>query len=334
MGLPVTLPQDRGYFFHCQNAARVPRQPLEPLFRAATVANPHFRFNDVDVVISRNSLVDLLDFCGGRTQQAFQLKLSMVRNSLLVEGRARRACFFTSGDLSGYGRNFERVFTRHPPEMRDCTEHFRVLLYRLGHLRCAVSGRVDARYEGEDDATTCAHPGDSSQSREPEIICRPRPASKRTRVVGIVSNGNSDMAPQSTAATVKVIRGKMSPTIFMPQLWFGRTPWLIHGRHTDGTFVQVSVSNVAHLFPKWERQRQDVLRKLVSLLDRLKDIVGQFGGRPCFATCAPGLSTQRSLNVYASTDESEPLPDDLIAHCWSDGEDAERRGRRWAQRTS
>ena len=44
-----------------------PLVPFEPLFRATPSMNPEFHFDDVDVVVNRNSLRKLLDFCVGRS---------------------------------------------------------------------------------------------------------------------------------------------------------------------------------------------------------------------------------------------------------------------------
>lgn len=59
--LPLrTSHHSRGQTFRDANVARSPRWPFEPMFRAAEVMRPDFKFDDVDVVINRNSLSILL----------------------------------------------------------------------------------------------------------------------------------------------------------------------------------------------------------------------------------------------------------------------------------
>ncbi len=51
--------------------------------------------------------------------------------------------------MSGWGRNFERTFTKFPPGSGESTGHHRVLRYPLGDLNCVVRFEVDAIHEKE-----------------------------------------------------------------------------------------------------------------------------------------------------------------------------------------
>lgn len=62
-----------------------PEYPFEIVFRAAEEMNPQLSFNDVDVVINRNSLRKLLDFCGGQVMESFKLNLLLVKDTLFIE---------------------------------------------------------------------------------------------------------------------------------------------------------------------------------------------------------------------------------------------------------
>ncbi|KAM4062164.1 geranylgeranyl pyrophosphate synthetase [Hirsutella rhossiliensis] len=314
--LPVTLPRDRGTFFIDQNSARVPRHPLEPLFRAAASTNPDFRFNDVDVVSDRSSLRKLLNFCADRSDGLFRLKLTLVHNSLLIERWERSSRERTTGALvSGYGHNFERAFTDYPPRVGDSTGHHRVLLYPLGHLRCAVRFEVDACYNGPGSAKSGAKANVSQVVRRPSIKCGPRTASTNTQVTSTASDHDMAM-PQSAAAEVKTAGKYKSSGTYLPQLWFGRTPWLIVGRHVDGTFTNVTFNNVAAEFTDWETRQQVHLQKLVTVLVRLKEVVRRNGARACVAICERGLRP-RIIKIFAAKEDAKALPDDLIAKFWT-----------------
>lgn len=63
MALP--LPPDSGLVYIDQNAARNPRSPLEPLFRALYTEHPSFDPRVVDLVTDRNKIRKLLLFVQG-----------------------------------------------------------------------------------------------------------------------------------------------------------------------------------------------------------------------------------------------------------------------------
>src|SRR4051794_20911785 len=87
--LPRSLQRDSGVQFVDQNTARIPKYPFEVAFRATELMRPGFRFDDVDVVVNRNSLRKLLDFCHGRAKDSFRIDLYMVHNTLIIERREK-----------------------------------------------------------------------------------------------------------------------------------------------------------------------------------------------------------------------------------------------------
>ncbi|KAK0369742.1 hypothetical protein CLIM01_12900 [Colletotrichum limetticola] len=126
--LPVAIPKDRGTFFVDQNAARAPEFPFTPLFRATASMNPSFRFDDIDILVNRNSLRKLLDFSAGRSQDSFCVILHLVHRTLVIERCERTARELISGSKnSGWGRNFERIFTKYPLGLEDSTAYHRAL---------------------------------------------------------------------------------------------------------------------------------------------------------------------------------------------------------------
>lgn len=272
--------------------------------------SPEFCFDGVDIVVNRNSLRKLLDFCNGRVKSSFRLNLLLVKNTLFIERCERNAVKMIRGSQnSGWGRNFEKTFTKYPPEANDSSGHHRILRYPLGHLNCAVRFEVDACYEPEMaeslDELLEATPAvmgklsvaDSADDAEPTTGCQAR------------------SMPQSTAAELKT-RSKFSGTgSHMPQLWFGRTPWLIVARHTNGTFEEIRIHHAAAQFAEWEDKNQTALRKLVTVLTRLGEVVKTKGGN-CVAICDKG-SASPVIKVFGSTTNKQALPRDLIRKFWS-----------------
>ena len=122
------------------------------------------------------------------------------------------------------------------------------------------------------------------------------------------------LPPQSQAAEIKTSTQFKGPGTYLPQLRFGRTPWLIVGRHTSGTFEEVRVTNVADRFEEWETKNQAELRKLVAVLTELREAVKN-EGRSCVAIYERG-SAPHAIKIFASVTGKRALPDELIHEFW------------------
>ncbi|KAK2005273.1 hypothetical protein LZ32DRAFT_612238 [Colletotrichum eremochloae] len=304
--LPVAVPKDRGTFFVDQNAACVPESPFAPLFRATASMNPSFRFDDVDILVNRNSLRKLFNFSAGRRQDSFRINLHLVHRTLVIERCERTARELISGSKnSGWGRNFERMVTKYPPGLEDSTAHHRALRYQLGDLACVVRFEVDACYVkmGESSESLEGAMGQLAVEDGPrEISAAPQPPTQ------------PPMA-QATAAEIKTATKPKGPSAYMPQLWFGRTPWLIIGKHANGTFEKLKITDTAALFASWEENHQADLRKLVTVLAQLRETVKKNGGSHCVAICEKTAKTPE-IKVYTSCIVKRAVPDDLRRMLW------------------
>lgn len=209
--------------------------------------NPDFRFDDVDIVVNRNSLRKLLDLCGGRVAESFRVNLLLIHSSLFIERCEKSARQLVKGSQnSGWGRNFERTFTDIPLGVEDSTGHHRALRYPLGNLNCVVRFEVDACYEinemkGEDKAEepTQGADAESVALMLDELSIGGFAQKTAARGQTTRTTGQARLPSQSTAAEIKTSVKPKPPGAYLPQLWFGRTPWLIIGYHTDGVFREV-----------------------------------------------------------------------------------------------
>ncbi|EFZ04515.1 hypothetical protein X797_011737 [Metarhizium robertsii] len=303
--LPITLREDKGSYFVHQNAARIPKYAFEPVFRASALLNPGFRFDNVDIVANRNSLRKLFDFCGGRVNSNFKVNLPIVKNTLFIERCEMSARELIRGsNRSGWGHNFEKAFTSFPSGADDSSGHHRVLCYSIGDLRCAVRFEVDACYDM-----------DNAESNQVDSLLLQINALSLTESSTDRSCPPA-MMPQSTAAELKSAQKPKSVGIYLPQLWFGRTPWLIIGYHTKGTFHSVKVTHTLPLFQNWEKDHQSELRRMVTLLHALRGAVRRNNGRNCTAVCEK-TSNAKVIKIFQSTDRKRALPEELISQFWA-----------------
>ncbi|KAH7329082.1 Rad17 cell cycle checkpoint protein-domain-containing protein [Stachybotrys elegans] len=296
--LPFTVEKDSGMHFIDQNASRVPRYPFEVVFRAIEAMDPARRFDDVDLLVNRNSLRKLLDFCSGRSQDSFRVNLFAVENTLIIERCERNAKEIIHGSFrSGFGHNFEHAITVSPPGIENTTAHHRVLRYNFGDLNCAVRFEVDAchggtRTKGESSMSSLIDSFNTTLQLKPPTT---RPKALGSRSVQVIPRGT--LTAQSQAAEIKAWGKNKSTFQVIPQLWFGRTPWLIKGTHNEGVFDKIEVVDMEDELSNWESREKTQCTypatKIEITFDRL--------AREC-------STFRRKRNTVVSSDDEDERP--------------------------
>jgi hypothetical protein len=328
--LPTALAQDAGRHFLDQNAARVPKYPFEPAFRALSIMKPNTTLNAVDIIVNRNSLRKLLDLAAGKKPDAFCMGLNMINNTLVISRKERSAQYMIHGmPNAGYGHSFEHAFTTPDHDMDDSSSHHRVIRYRIGPLDCVVRFEVDAYYDDVETSGSDANPEpdtaadatdqltaaiaklkvaeNPSSSSLSSTARPPRSADKPTIAV---AKGTFIAASQLAEIKAKKLN-RVSEA--MPQLWFGRTPYFINGNHDKGTVHSVSVTHAGAQFAQWETANQEKLRKMVSLLVEIKKVVhGLKNGAAVLVYDVKG----GLLKVYRARNDGAVLPGDIVAKYW------------------
>ena len=113
--LPFTVLPDTGRFSIDQNSSKVPKYPFEVVFSAVEIMRPEYRFDAIDVLVNRNSLRKLFDFCHGQNQGSFRIDLYTVQDTLIMERCEKSTVELLRGsDRSGYGHNLEHSCTKLP----------------------------------------------------------------------------------------------------------------------------------------------------------------------------------------------------------------------------
>jgi hypothetical protein len=147
--LPKQLEKDSGKHFVDQHGYRMPRYQFEPIFQALAITNPTKYFDEVQIVINRNSLQKLLAFASmKRNYDQFHLSLDMIGDTLFLGRRERNAQVFSK---TSFGRTFECEFTTEDTSLTDAQGHHRIIQYDLGGLQCAIRMEVDAAYHSLND---------------------------------------------------------------------------------------------------------------------------------------------------------------------------------------
>ncbi|KAF7559945.1 hypothetical protein G7046_g4215 [Stylonectria norvegica] len=332
MPLPMRLLRDEGIHFIDQNSFKLPKYPFEVVFRAIEIMSPSFKFDDVDVVINRNSLRKLLEFCLDKSQMSFRLVLHTIGNTLVVERCEENTVDMIIGphSNSGFGHSFEQATTFAPAGMEDICGHHRVLRYSLGGLSCAVRFEVDASYDPEGEATLF-EPRTTTMSGgdETELLAKAlgtfkldtktsggsAPSSQDEPKIEVILRGTA--VSHHKMAEIKSLKMFKSSKRPMAQLWFGRTPFLIQGLHQDGVFSKIQISNAGSDFKRWETEdrNQAALRKVASLLDQLRAVVKETKGNSCIAIYTRGVQP-KEIRIFGMRESQQPLPKDVIERFW------------------
>jgi hypothetical protein len=252
----------------------------------------------------------------------------MIHNMLFIERREKNARQLIRGTGgAGWGHSFEKAFTKLPEGTERSTQHHRVLRYALGELNCVVRFEVDACYENAcEGGNQELHKGASNNVQQDLVLSIGKlsiGSSSRSNETLLRQTQTSSidkqrkLMPQSTAAEIKTSSSYKSLGNFLPQLWFGRTPWLIMGHHAQGTFDNVKIINAGSEFAAWENKHQKELRKMVSLLSQLREAVKKSGSERCMAICEK-RTRPRELLVFKASHQRGGLPDDVIGKFWRD----------------
>jgi hypothetical protein len=287
--LPKMLDQDSGFYWCDQHAHRVPRHQFEPVFQALAVMNPTAQFNNVDIVVNRNSLRKFLAFVSfNRGEGQFHVDLTMVHNTLFIGRKEAKA---KPQNKRGYGHNFESEFTTDDPELPEAEGHHRVVRYKFGGLNMVVRIEADGycTYADDDD-------GDDSPN---EFFRNVLGTTKQTSIVhsspfATATIAKGKLVPQNNILELKTASNKSSS---LEQLWFGRTPFFCCAKRPPsqkGLIVAVDVERVRQkMFEEWEKANQTQLLRLAWFLAELRRVTME--------------KTSKGAAVLVQTEKGAPL---------------------------
>jgi hypothetical protein len=225
---------------------------------------------------------------------------------------------------TGWGHSFEKTFTTFPPGLEASIAHDRFLRYPIGDLNCVVGFEVDACYEQKSDEAEGGGQGrlETLQTGMDKLALEvPAEDSEDTSGGASVSDPPSQITeakimPQSTAAEIKSKAKHTGISSFLPQVWFGRTPWLIMGTHTEGTFHDIKITNAAAHFERWETEHQVELRKMANVLAQLREAVKSNGDKGCAAVYEKDPSGSRVIRVFPLANGKMTLSGEVIREFW------------------
>jgi hypothetical protein len=315
--LPVQLPRDSGKHFVDQHGYRVPKWQFEPIFQALAIMNPTKRFDDIDIVVNRNTLQKLFAFGSfKRSYDAFHVDLDIIGNTLFIGRKERHP---QSDRNSGYGRTFETDFTAEDPELLDVHGHHRVIQYDMGGIQVAIRIEADGYYDSED-----------SPAFEPPIELPFRNIFNVFEPPNAVITHSKDTHTKALPGgkltkhhqTCELKSGKGDHASSREQIWFGRTPHLLVAKHSNGLVHKIEEQHLQQEdFEVWaqEPKHQRGLRRLVWFLKELRRVVRDDVKGPAVL-----LATEHAapLQIFAAKEGCGALPREIVERFWEGERDA------------
>jgi hypothetical protein len=235
------------------------------MFQALSLMNPDYQFMDVDVLADRNNLRVLLEFVSGKANGPFRLDLYTIFNTLVIVRNESKWWKYSDG--KSYGINFERNFTRPEDGMEDATSHYRAIRFPMGPLSVVVRFEADAY----DDGVASDHLTQSEVQAVSGGLAA-RPVFKFGSPIRVLQKGHIVPTAQMVELKTQSFREEYRAVACQDQLWFGRTKLLYTGPYGpgDGIVKSVRLEDATARVKRWEENQQENLRKLVGLLDLLR----------------------------------------------------------------
>jgi hypothetical protein len=232
---------------------------------------------------------------------------------ILIRREKRNLDRIGKNENRGYGHEFENVFSTFDKDLAGSTSHHRIAQLDLGGIRCLLRFEADAYIHdipgasedkfdednsGKNDCLSAAlkslalsNNGDkeSQSSTGVRVIERGKLQSftkhERSNSHLKILTGRHVPPSSIVEAKSKKYGKKVTMKDVTPQLWFSQTENLIAGYHTDGKFDKVEHVAMGPIFEEWEAKNQSHLKKLVSLINWIKEATKNTKEGKCVVLC-------------------------------------------------
>ncbi|KAG5990490.1 hypothetical protein E4U52_004533 [Claviceps spartinae] len=273
----VRLPKDFGLYSIAENAVRLPRSPMAPIFTATFTMDPSFDVRPMDVISDRHNIRKLLSFIDPGSERynnkKLNLKLEVVRNTLLLSRHEKAVtCYFGRNIFHGHGHEFEKAHTTN--QIHRSAGHYRIISYCFCGLNFLIRHETDG----------FVSPGEGllgqSKSSFPSSSRRARPT-KNTSLQNVTVLHKGNITPLESTLEIKTCnkRRLLEFRHVASQLWVSQTPQLVRAYYDEGCFSQPQVEDVGEELREWERDNQKILRILGALIQEIIRVMKGCGGR-------------------------------------------------------
>ncbi|KAK1451067.1 hypothetical protein CCUS01_11244 [Colletotrichum cuscutae] len=306
-GSPRMAP-DSGTRYVDQNAARCPKYPLEPLFRAVRAQNPDFELSDVDIITDRNNMRKLLRFVEASASDSFEIKAEIAGEKTLLLTRVEEKPKEIIKGFRGFGHNFEKEYTK---GLVGSTGHHRIISYHFGGMMVLLRHETDGCVAGVLDSNMSGTKSDDVDDLSDRLgsMFVSQALESANDKVAIIGTKTRPIGVESTLEIkTRAARRPLLMEEVASQLWFSQTPLLVVAYHQQNRFADVNLRNVKQDVRDWEATNRNNLRKLAFLIQKIRQAVKEIDGRRGVVRYHGGSAVEVISDV-----RTRALPDDLYS---------------------
>lgn len=311
--------EDSDEYFRDPNAARYPKHPLEPSVRVFLAESEDLVTQDIDLFACSSTFGNLLRFVR-RVEKPFRFFVEAVGNTVFFM-RHENSPKETIHGVRGYGHTFPEAYTTWNGDVKGSVSHQRLLRYRLAGLDCVVRFECDGYLKSKVAQGEQPHGGAREGAKafgEDELVAD-LSGIKVDGSMGIASDDSSlkikrggHCVPQEAVFDLKTrsARKKDLDVIReeLPRFWAAQIPNFILARHEQGLFKEIEVRDIRDDIQAWQRENQDVLKRLRLLLSKIIDVVKAREDGKLEVRCK---SVERLELREQESDEHNVLPADV-----------------------
>lgn len=181
-------------------------------------------------------------------------------------------------DVHGYGHNFVDEYTAWGAGLAGSESHQRIIEYDFGGCHFLVRFESDGYIPGEvpdtqNDRTT----PDIDQLAD--LLHRNPGSNQNERAEGLALEKGGRVIPQEKVIDIKTrsmfdaatrtFRKEIDLTDILLRLWVSQIPTLVVAYHRRGLFEDIQIRDMREAVAQWERDKEEQLRKLTSLIHDL-----------------------------------------------------------------
>ncbi|KAJ5794734.1 hypothetical protein N7457_001333 [Penicillium paradoxum] len=314
---PIRVRLKRRLIFIDQNAYRLPRTPLEPLFRALYIENPTFDIGSVHVVADDTTIRKFLSFVAPDAEKSFtpfRVRAELVKETLLftrVETESRT--YIRPEHPSSYSRSFIEKSTERPTH--ECTSHYRIISYNFAGLKFLIRHESDAYIPAQDSDASSTHSHPTQERNTSPERGRSRTRSQPPQPLRIPGSHLEilkvgEVVPRETTIEIQTrnYRTHLTPKDVAAKMWVSRVPNLVRAFYQDRDFNVPTVEDVRDEVMHWQTTHQVELCHLGALLNRIYHGVKRLGGGGIITTDTPG-----EVMTIEEAETGNMLPRDLYS---------------------
>ncbi|WEW56459.1 hypothetical protein PRK78_001903 [Emydomyces testavorans] len=266
------LKPDRGNFLADPNAARYPRFPIEPAARAVLCQVPEVDTGLVDIFTCASVLGKLFRFIQGDDDKEFRFIVEKVGDTVFFV-RKEDSPTQLIPNIRGYGHSFLDEYTSWEKDVKDSKSHQRIIKYKFGGLDFLVRFECDGYMKQDNQASEQQKCSDTLPEALANATLDCAIASSRGEILQVKEGGWPVSQEHVFEIKTRSIRSEFDVTDIIPKLWVTQIPKLIVGFHDRGLFEgRIQVHDMKEKVAKWEKENEQISRKLASLLQDLIDV--------------------------------------------------------------